>query len=333
MIVTKNTQRKESFFKKIFRFLNFFSKLKFGSNPIKFNFKKLAFIILTTIILWTFLLAVFIYRQSHKPGFREMAFSLNLKGRNIKQDSIESLKAIALAPFNWSMSHLLNSEIPRIHIDIKFKHFQKLSKKREKALKVGFISHGLDDYVPARIRYKNQNFKVKLRIKGDETDHLEGDKWSFRIHLKGDDHLFGMRRFSIQNPRTRNFEGEILFFEALRREGVLVPRYFFGKVAVNGKDIGLMAFEESFSKELLESQERRESVIIKFDESNIELITGNFKKAEIAPFRSKKVSKSEKLSADLTLARGLLRAFVIGALPASKVFDPVLMGDDTMPRL
>ena len=110
----------------------------------------------------------------------------------------------------------------------KFKHFQKLSQKREQALKVGFIRHGFDDYVPARIRYKDQTFKVKLRIKGDETDHLEGDKWSFRIHLKGNDHFFGMRRFSIQSPRTRNFEGEILFFEALRRQDVLVPRYFFG---------------------------------------------------------------------------------------------------------
>ena len=326
MIVTKNTQKDSSFFKKILWFWNFFSKPRVNLIPIKFNFKKIAFIVLTTIILWTFLLSVLIYRQSHKPGFKEMAFSLKLKGRNIKHDTMESFKAITLAPFNWSMSHFLNNQIPRIHIDIKFKNFQKLAEKREQALKAGFINHGNDDYVPAKIRYGNQTLRAKLRIKGDEIDHLEGDKWSFRIHVKDDNHLFGMRRFSIQNSRTRNYEGEILFFEALRREGVLVPRYFFVKVTVNGKDIGLMAFEESFSKELLEFQGRRESVIMKFDESNIDFITDNFKKARITSFQSKKISKSEKLSSDFVLARGLLRAFVSGTLPPSKVFDPVLMG-------
>ena len=57
------------------------------------------------------------------------------------------------------------------------------------------------------------------------------------------------------------------FFEALKREGILVPRYFFVDLTVNGSYIGIMAFEEHFSKELLESQGRKESVILKFDDS------------------------------------------------------------------
>ena len=44
-------------------------------------------------------------------------------------------------------------------------------------------------------------------------------------------------------------ESEILLFEALKREGILVPRYFFVEVSINGKNIGLMALEEHFSKE------------------------------------------------------------------------------------
>jgi hypothetical protein len=287
---------------------------------------------LSTILIWTFLLAAFIYRQSHKEGFKEIAFFLNLKGREeVKHKFLRSAKTIALAPFNWTVANLSNQEIPKIHIDIKFKHFQKLYEKREQALKAGLLKQGPDDYVPANVRHQGKTVKVKLRLKGDQDDHFQGNKWSFRVHLKGEDHLFGMRRFSIQSPHTRNFEAEILFFEALRREGVLVPRYFFIEVAVNGKDIGLMAVEEHFSKELLESQGRKEGVIIRFDESkfwepNTDGVFDNFKVAKITPFRSKKIARSKNLLSDLHIARGLLRAFSNETVPASQVFDPVLMG-------
>ena len=90
---------------------------------------------------------------------------------------------------------------------------------------------------------------------------------SLKIKMKKKDSLFGMKRFSIQNPEERLYEGAIIFFEALRREGVLTPRYFFTDLTVNGKNIGIMAVEEHFSKELLESQGRKEGVILKYDES------------------------------------------------------------------
>ena len=67
----------------------------------------------------------------------------------------------------------------------------------------------------AIIEHNDQKYDIKIKLKGLYLDHLKGDKWSFRIHIKGDDHLFGMRRFSIQHPRTRNYESEILFFETL----------------------------------------------------------------------------------------------------------------------
>ena len=107
------------------------------------------------------------------------------------------------------------------------------------------------------IRYNNRSIKVKLRLKGDWTDHLEGKKWSFRIHVKGKDQLFGMRRFSIQHPKVRGYYSEPLFMETLRHVGVLAPRYFFINVVINGDDLGIMALEEHFSKELLEFNEQK----------------------------------------------------------------------------
>lgn len=331
MIVNKKDKKTPSIYLNISKLWNAFPKIKTRPIPVPLNFKKLFLIIFISIMFWTFLLGVIVVRKSHKSGWKELALILNLKGREAKHNTKSSVKALASAPFKWAVANISNQDIPEIYIDIKFKHVQKLRKKREEALKIKLLEQGPNDYVPAKIRFRDNTHKVKLRLKGDMPDHFEGDKWSFRIHVKGDDHFLGMRRFSLQHPRARNYEGEILYLTALKREGVLAPRYFFVEVHVNGKNIGLMALEEHFSKELLESQGRKESVIIKFDESLLwashrDPLYTSFNLAKVAPFRFQKIAESEKLSADLKVARGLLRAFVHGELPPSKVFDPVLMG-------
>ena len=76
-----------------------------------------------------------------------------------------------------------------------------------------------------------------------------------------------MRRFSIQNPATRFYQAEAIYLEALRYFDVLAPRYQFVNVSLNGESMGLMALEESFSKELLESSDRREGVIVRYNEN------------------------------------------------------------------
>ena len=68
-------------------------------------------------------------------------------------------------------------------------------------------------------------------------------------------------------PLTRGFQAERLYLESLNEQGVLVPRYSFVNVTLNGQDLGIMAVEEHFSRELLEAQQRREGPIIKFDET------------------------------------------------------------------
>lgn len=186
-------------------------------------------------------------------------------------------------------------DTPSLVIYIKFKNMQKIIQKRRQALDEGFLRQSDDDFVPASIRYKDRTVKVQMRLKGDLPDHLEGDKWSFRIHTKSDDQLFGMRRFSIQHPRVRGYQGEILYFETLKRIGVLTPRYFFVQVTINGRDIGLMAVEEHFSKELLEYQDT-------------------------------KIQTSELLKQHYRLAVGLLRAGVGETLPISEVFDAEQLG-------
>ena len=229
-------------------------------------------------------------------------------------------------------------DVPQLVVDINFKNFQKLQKKREQALERGLLITGKDDFVAAKIRHEGRTSRVKIRLKGDLPDHLKGDKWSFRVKVKGKDHLFGMRVFSIQSPLVRGFHGGPLFYATLKRYGLLAPRSKLVNVVVNGNDIGMMSLEEHFSKELLESSGRKESVIIRFDESLVwEATDGpkraglgghfdNYHVATIDSFGTKKIAKSERLSKDFNTAVGLLRAFETGVLAPSEVFDVELMG-------
>lgn len=230
------------------------------------------------------------------------------------------------------------NELPEIHIDIKFKHIQKIYHKRAQAIEKGILVQQDDDLVPATIRYNNRAIKSELRLKGDWTDHLEGKKWSFRVHVKGKDQLFGMRRFSIQHPRVRGYQSEPIFMETLRHVGVLAPRYFFINVVINGENLRTMALEEHFSKELLEANGRREGVIVRYDESllwdarviaiseNNEAVFNSYRNASIDSFRTSRVKASPVLSENFSVAVGLLRSFTQGDLPASRVFDVKLIG-------
>jgi len=117
----------------------------------------------------------------------------------------------------------------------------------------------------------------------------------------------------------------------------LTPRYFFVDLTVNGKYIGVMACQEHFSKELLESQGRKESIIFKIVEDNLsEVDTGgsvsqieafnSFRTNLVKPFRLQKILKSAELSKNLKTATGLFRGFANGSLVTSQVFDVELMG-------
>jgi hypothetical protein len=312
------------------------NKIKFKFIPIKYPTKTIFLVSILSIFIWTSFITYMLVRNTPKSLVTELSDILKVKVRHEKRKSLESLKSVAWAPINWLDANFLAPEIPLIHIDIKFKHLQKIQQKRNEAIAKGRLTQGLDDYVPASIRIKDRIVKVKMRLKGDHTDHLQGNKWSFRIHVKGKDHLFGMRRLSIQNPQVRNYEAEPLFFKALRHEGIVSPRYFFIEVAINGNNIGLMAVEEHFSKELLESQGHRESVIIKFNEylfheeqngaNGIFPITSSFKNVDIQAFGIKNIMRSKTLSTQLEISRGLIRGFQTGGILASDVFDPEIMG-------
>jgi len=160
----------------------------------------------------------------------------------------------------------LGTKPESISIQIDDKDFKKLEKNRDRALERGLIINELDgEYVSATLEYKGEKLKVKLRLKGHMTDHLQPDKWSFRIKIKGKGDFMGMKRFSIQHPGTRGYIYEWVYHELMKREDIIALRYKFINVSVNGKDWGIYAVEENFENELIENNHRVNGPILRFN--------------------------------------------------------------------
>jgi len=227
----------------------------------------------------------------------------------------------------------IDSSLPSLYIDIAPPEMAKIEAKRDEALPNWILQTGPEDFVDASLHLGQQPpIPVRLRLKGDWGDHFSGDKWSYRIEIQGDAALWGMTVFSFQDPSTRSFLNEWLFTENLRDEGVLAVRYNFVNGVQNGVALGVYALEESFSKELVESQGRREGVIIRYDEDLLWSYRVAFENDLSTPrgvrrfhiideFGSGDVNADPVLSAQRDIAAGKLRAWWAGELPASEVYD------------
>jgi hypothetical protein len=242
------------------------------------------------------------------------------------------LKRLFYTPINYINGLFANPE--KIIIDIKFKDYQKLTFLRDQALNKGVLKRSDDDYVPATIQYDKKFIDAKVRLKGDLLDHLEDGKWSFRIKIKGKDNLWGMKIFSIQKPKTRNYIYEWIVMKAYEFENLIALRYKFIDVTLNGKNIGIYAVEENFEKRLIENNHRKEGPIIKFNEEyfwdefaiyNTNKTQnsgyGEYASADIESFRMNKI-EADTMQYQLYLkAKTMLDLFRTGKLPTTSVFD------------
>lgn len=236
--------------------------------------------------------------------------------------------------FNWWDSVGVDSE--QITIDIKHTEYKKLEEWRRQALERGQITSDLKQYVPATIRHRDQQYKAKVRFKGEWTDHLGYNKWSFRVKLTDGKTLFGMKVFAIQHPRTRSYLYEWVYHEALKREDIVAQRYSFIGVTVNGRHEGIFALEEGFSKQLIESNQRRQGIMLRFNAdaryhpfahevglSDVDTVSGiaDPSSSFVEVYDEDKLLEEPGLRDQLLVARNLLEAFRYGRLPTHQVFD------------
>lgn len=230
---------------------------------------------------------------------------------------------------NYLDGDLSKAEI--IKISIKDEEYQKLKNKRDAAIEKGMLIKSDDDYVSAKIEYEGDTNKIKMKLKGDFTDHLQGDKWSFRVKLKKKKTLMGMRVFSLQHPGTRKFLNEWIFHQFLENEGIINLRYKFVHLYVNDDDLGVYALEEGFEKNLIENNKLRAGPILKFSEELLwesnhyndfkETYNDVYRYSVIEPYQESKTLKDSSVRQQYLIAVSLLEKFRSGELNASQVFD------------
>lgn len=205
---------------------------------------------------------------------------------------------------------------------------------RKVAFEKGVLTTSAKSWVEGKLVYLGDTLKMKARLKGDWLDHLQNDKWSFRIKLKKG-HVLGMSEFSLQTPTSRNYLNEYVYHDFLMKEGVLTTYYDFLPLKINGKSLGVYAIEQHITPELLESQKRREGSLARFDESgfwalqeyeklndtNIDYIYPVFYSSRIKPFSKKKTKRDKFLYGLFNEFQNKLQAYRLGENNMSYYFD------------
>lgn len=234
--------------------------------------------------------------------------------------------------FSWMTEDC--PEVPHFELSIQPEHWEKITAKREIALQNSTLQATSDDYVPGKLTYAADDHEVELRLKGDHPDHYDGPRWSFRIKTGKHDKVMGLRRFSIQDPKTRKYLFEWIFHRLQQYEGLFYLDYRFVSVSINGDEKGIYAMEEHFSKELIKKMDRHKSVIIKFNEDQYwaDYIANKesnhtaydlkcYQEAQIDTYQPGQLEDSERQRARFDRAKELLSGFRDGNLTASEVFD------------
>ena len=162
---------------------------------------------------------------------------------------------------NYKLFHA--NKFDRIDIDINFRDYLTLMKDRDRAIKNQLLVDPTK--VDVTIKYMDKVYKAELRLKGDHKNHwVTKHRMSLRVQLKNEKTILGFSAFSIQKPGSRDHPYDYTFQSLVRDTGGIAPVHKFAHVFVNGEDWGIMDIEEHMSKELLEKQNRKESVIVRF---------------------------------------------------------------------
>jgi len=124
--------------------------------------------------------------------------------------------------------------------------------------------------------WNDKKVNIKFRPKGDREIHYRRDKPSYRVKVKsGITTMNGLKEFSLQDPVIRNYIPEYIWYKILEKYEIITPFYDFKKLYYNGEDKGIYSVEEVPTTFMIERLGKRNSSILKFDESFSSFISDN----------------------------------------------------------
>ena len=287
------------------------------------------------------------YGKKDKNGWEKLSFNIQLpfnidttttlkvhlfnRNKDGKPAYFDDLKIVR---FNLQSDPIAIADTSnQIKIQLLDEDYSALIAFRDQALEQEVISKELKQEFFGTLKYKNETYRIALRLKGDWTDHLTGYKWSYRIKIQNKQAFLGLKTFSIQAPEVRSFLNEWVLHQICKKEDLLTTKYEFLPVNINGLNIGVYNLEEHFEKQLLESKKRREGPILKFSEDgfwerNLYLKSNKkepnkpiYDEASILPFKQKKTLKTKKLKNQFLIAQNLMLNYKNGSSNTEDFMD------------
>ena len=142
-----------------------------------------------------------------------------------------------------------------------------------------------DNWVNAKITNDKKKYDVKIRLTGTHNDHRRNPKeYSYRIKVKNDQYLLGMRELALLEPVRRSNLLEWVFMKILQDEGLIYHRTHFVNLVVNGESMGFKLLQEQYDKILIENNQLRDGPIIGFDKDHMFRIFNQNKKISDFPY-------------------------------------------------
>lgn len=233
----------------------------------------------------------------------------------------------------WENKNRVHVEPIHLNIRIADEDWVFIKSKRQEALERGVQINIGNNYVSCDVQ-EDEGSPVKgvIRLKGHMIDHLEGDKWSYRV--KTDKPVMGMYRFSLQHPGTRNYAYEWVYHQLLKQEGIIHLKYNFIQLSINEGSKGIYAVEEHFGQHVLAHNDRPKGAILRWNpelywEWRIDEMKriyldenyGDYSSSIVEPYDKGVITKDEELLDTYLKGAALLEAFRRDSLTAKEVFD------------
>ncbi len=232
--------------------LNFFKK-------IIFSVGMLSFILMIWIIIYYFSSGL---SKSYSPFNVVMQLNDKVFKRYVGFDLRNTLNYLEIINLNI-LSNFTSNKLENVYLEINQETILGLELQRKlRSQKGGELTDEEKVFHPAVLKFNDEKYNIKLRTKGVRPIHWKKkDETSYKIDIRGSKRLWGMEEFSVQKPVTRNYTYEYLFHNLLGYAGLLKIKYFFVNLYLNDRNLGVYAVEESFSKELVERQGKRNGPI------------------------------------------------------------------------
>ena len=213
-------------------------------------------------------------------------------------------------------------KLDKIDLEIEFEKTLILENLRNKSISNGILPP--PDKMPkikTKIFLNEKEFSANIRLKGDRKAHyIDKEKSSYKLELDRNQYIFGIKKFSIQKPRLRNYIHEWIFHELSKDEGIIKIKYDFINLSINGDNKGLYVIEEGFGKELIERNKRRNGPIFGVDE-DINLNKQVADNKPIFEIYNKKYWRKPENNSVTNIASQKLHDFFDNKLNIEEVFD------------